>query len=673
MWGTGASCGYPHGRAVAPCGTLGIVDASPVDDDASPASAPVTPAQRRSTEKLRGLRFGALVIAVIAGVWAWQQAGHYYHVFYLADDELLPPSPSALVLPILVWGGYAISTTSARPNRNQRNIASLAVAASALLIGVLFAWPWWRESQDIQMSYPALAQLAVATLALGVAAVADILIRDRRNHHAKPRSRRIRPPRPTRPAAVATALTLAVGAVTLALPAEHYAAESVQVPAAPAQPVPESLSDSVTWRRAIQIPNTGDLHPIGGVIAGAAGPIVITDHGAMGLDPDTGETTWSYTRSGKLVKFGDDHCWKEGNAWCYATISPDRSRLVLGYDAGRLGTPLVVLDTTTGEVAFEYVFHRGSIARRGPSTIQVTDHVLRVGYDVLSLRDGSLQASLLDLLWDYDSTTYCQNRDISPCRDSFGPTQGGHSTLVYGTICGNPGHPENIEPKDDRNRWCELITAPDDDPTALTLVDAVVPTSRDAPEYVGGWTVRYADPDAAYTELSRHQDPEEVDTLSFPLEAVSLDALAGTDDVDPVALGSLNRPEYNRSTRTLAVLGAAPTAEEATVQARFDPVTRTVYHVDDAHSALSGPGYLDDLRLSAPQAQEGIDLVRSDGTVALHLDYYSEDPAQEPYYTSYDAPYIVQAPGVIAVVDLHSAQDSSSDGYRHELVVYGIG
>ncbi|WP_210580042.1 hypothetical protein [Actinomyces succiniciruminis] len=649
------------------------MDASPVDDDASPASAPVTPAQRRSTEMLRGLRFGALVIAVIAGVWAWQQAGRYYHVFYLADDELLPPSPSALVLPILVWGGYGISTTSARPNRNQRNIASLAVAASALLIGVLFAWPWWRKSQDIQMSYPALAQLAVAALALGVAAVADILIRDRGNHHAKPRSRRIRPPRPTRSATIAAVLALAVGAVTLALPAEHYAAKSVQVPAAPAQPVPESLSDSATWRRTIQIPNTGDLHPIGGVIAGAAGPIVITDHGAMGLDPSTGETTWSYTRSGNLVTFGDDYCWKEGNAWCYAAISPDLSRLVLGYDAGWLGTPLVALDTTTGEVVFEYIYNYDSMARLGPN-IQVTDQVLRAGRNVLSLRDGSIQSTLpYSTFYEYENPHYCGDRNIKRCWKYPGPTQGGHSTLVYGAICGNPSQPENIEPKDNHNRWCALLTAPDDDPTALTLVDAVVPTSRDAPEYVGGWTVRYADPDAAFTELSRHQDPEEVDTLSFPLEAVSLDALAGVDDAEPVALGSLNRPEYNRSTRTLAVLGAAPTAEEATVQARFDPVTRTVYHVDDAHSALSGPGYLDDLRLSSPQAQEGIDLVRSDGTVALHLDYYSEDPAQEPYYTSNDAPYIVQAPGVIAVVDLHSAQDSSSDGYRHELVVYGIG
>ncbi len=57
----------------------GIVDASP-DADAAPASTPVTSARRRSTEALRGLRFGALVIAVITGVWAWQQAGHYYHV-----------------------------------------------------------------------------------------------------------------------------------------------------------------------------------------------------------------------------------------------------------------------------------------------------------------------------------------------------------------------------------------------------------------------------------------------------------------------------------------------------------------------------------------------------------------------------------------------------------------
>ncbi|RAX19641.1 hypothetical protein DRB06_12055 [Actinomyces sp. Z5] len=652
----------------------GIVDASPVDDDASPASAPVSPAQRRSTEMLRGLRFGALVIAVIVGVWAWQQANHYNGAFRLSENARNSALGGGLLLvaaTCCVW--LLLAPTTSQTKQPRALVRALVPAVLFTAASLLFGWTWWRESQDIQMSYPALAQLAVAALALGAAGVADILIRDRHNHHAKPRSRRIRLLRPTRPAAVATALTLAVGAVTLALPAEHYAAKSVQVPAAPAQPVPESLSDSVTWRRTIQIPNAGDLQPIGGVIAGAAGPIVITDHGAIGLDPSTGKTTWSYTRGGKLVTFGDDYCWKEGNAWCYAAISPDRSRLVLGYNAGWLGTPLVVLDTTTGEVVFEYIYNYDSIARLGPN-IQVTDQVLRAGRNILSLRDGSIQSTLpYSTFYEYENPHYCGDRNIKRCWKYPGPTQGGHSTLVYGTICGNPSQPENIEPKDDRNRWCALLTAPDDDPTALTLVDAVVPTFREAPEYVGGWTVRYADPDAAYTELSRHQDPKEVDTLSFPLEAVSLDTLAGTDDVDPVALGSLNRPEYNRSTRTLAVLGAAPTAEEATVQARFDPATRTVNHVDDANSDPTGPGYLDDLRLTAPQAQEGIDLVRSDGRLALYLDYYSEDPAQEPYYTSNDAPYIVQAPGVITVVDLHSARDSSGDGYRHELVIYGVG
>ncbi|WP_146752367.1 MULTISPECIES: hypothetical protein [unclassified Actinomyces] len=650
------------------------MDASPVDDDASPASASVTPPRRPSTEVLRGLRFGALAIAVIASVWAWQQANHYYHVFSFPEGDIaLPVVPSVVILPTLAWGAFVCSDRLARPSQIQKSITLLTVAVASLLTSVLFAGSWWGESQDIQMSYPALAQLAVAAIALGAAGVADILIRDRRNHHAKPRSRRIRLLRPTRSATISAVLALAVGAAALALPAGHYATESVQVPAAPTQPAPEYLSDSVTWQRSIQIPIPSDTEPIVGVIAGAAGPIVITDHGAMGLDPSTGETTWSYTRGGMTVKLGYEPCWDNINAWCYAAVSPDRSRLVLGYDAGRLGTPLVVLDTTTGEVAFEYVFQYYSSSRIDPNRIQVTDHVLRVDDEILSLSDGSLQATLpFELLWDYDKPSYCRNRDISPCRFIPGPTQGGHSTLVYGAICHNPGKPEDIESKDYDYRWCELITAPDDDPTTVTLAEGVA-AAPDEPEYIGGWTVHYADPDAAYAELSRHQDPEEVDTLSFPLEAVSLDTLAGVDDAEPVTLGSLNRPEYNRSTRTLAVLGAAAPTEKATVQARFDPVTRTVYHVDDAGSALSGPGYLDDLQATEPDEQEGIDLVRSDGTAALHLDYYSEDPAPHTSYSSIDVPYLVQAPGVITVIDARIAWDSSGDVLRHELVIYGVG
>ncbi|PHP52772.1 hypothetical protein BW737_007990 [Actinomyces ruminis] len=132
---------------------------------------------------------------------------------------------------------------------------------------------------------------------------------------------------------------------------------------------------------------------------------------------------------------------------------------------------------------------------------------------------------------------------------------------------------------------------PDSDLSAVTTVRGIVPSSErgwDAdPVVADGWTVRYADPDATYEELNRSDQAANPSSLSFPLEAVSLDALAGADDTEPVALGDLNRPERNESARTLTVLG---TTEPKTLTPRthFDPTTKQVYTDTDTPSA--GPG-----------------------------------------------------------------------------------
>ena len=120
------------------------------------------------------------------------------------------------------------------------------------------------------------------------------------------------------------------------------------------------------------------------VIAGAAGPIVLTSDGATGLDPRDGSNRWSYQRkgstAGKVIR------------------SPDGRYMALRFDEPTIYTSLtntdgeldsstpkatVVLDTITGATVFDW---------RGDSTLQMTDSAVLYGTTAYSLKDRSLTA-----------------------------------------------------------------------------------------------------------------------------------------------------------------------------------------------------------------------------------------------------------------------------------------
>ncbi|RAX19642.1 hypothetical protein DRB06_12060 [Actinomyces sp. Z5] len=653
---------------------------TPSRDD---VAATATPPRRRSTEILRGLRAGGLLAAVIAGAWAWQQANHYNGAFRLSEDARNPALGGGLLLvaaACCVW--LLIASAMSQIQRRRALVRALVPAVLFTAASLLFGWTWWRESQDIQMSYPVLAQLAVAAGGLAVAAGSDLQLRRTGPHTPKAPARAEQHPHTTGLATGAAAAPLAVAVIALTIPSMMYTPTSVQVAATEPAPIPETLTAEVRWQRVIEHGRDDDIT---GVIAGAAGPIVVTKHGAMGLDPNTGETTWSYSRPADLDSIGRD-CYTRMEASCKAILTPDRTRLVMGYGYNPLETEFVVLDASTGEVTFEHAYKDRSELEenrgrpwvyRYPS-VQVTDHVLVVEQEVLSLTDGSLLSTLPDERaprLNLGNRSECPRDDSPRCGGYLPPSRAGHSTLILGITCWSPDKdPENYVDYP----WCEMEVAPDSDPSAVSTASGIVPPDPDRWEsdsvVVDGWTVRYANPDAAYEELSRHNLMEEATSLSFPLEAVSLDALAGVDDAEPVALGSLNRPERYEGAHTLAVLGAAEPDEPATVQAWFDPATRQVFTRDDVDTRPSGPGYLDSLYPTGSRTDDGIDLLRPDDAVAMHVDY--PDRRENLDYKSEYAPYLVQAPGTVAIVDHCSiwrtdTNDPAPTGYG--TVIYGVG
>ncbi|PHP52781.1 hypothetical protein [Actinomyces ruminis] len=413
-------------------------------------------------------------------------------------------------------------------------------------------------------------------------------------------------------------------------------ARSVWLTAVRPVSVPVTLDDDVAWQRVF-----GEDEPVLGVIAGTFSPLVITDHGVLGLDPNSGYTDWIQTRPASTIKLGDCD-GDQQEASCYAALSPDRTHLVIAYGAGPTRTLFVGIDTATGRIAFEHMHHHSNHDWSGDENrLQITDHVLMVDDEVLSLTDGSVLATVPDTRFP-------------TCEDDWGCAtsgwehasffQGGHSTLVLGTYCPS-----------DREGWCELTLAPDDDPTAITTVGGVVPAGSQAgPVVVDGWTARYRDPDTVYTKLAE-QDPGAAGAVTHPLDAVNLDALSGAAPTPAVPLGDLAAPVRDHATRTLRVQAGSSAGSADVV---FEPATGKVGTVRELTERASGRGYLDALTTSrsgdaySPQGM-GFDVVAPDGDVAVHLDGEDiEDDATiyaaDQHYL--DDGYLVPAPGIIALV-----------------------
>ncbi len=459
-----------------------------------------------------------------------------------------------------------------------------------------------------------------------------------------------------------------------ASPTPTTAAVSVTAPAGMAADIPAALGQQVRWRHVIDN-NDAEIHPVWGVMAGASGPIVVTGHGAMGLDPETGETTWSYRDPEATVSVTGYGVVSAQRAHGQAVLSPDGTRLVLGLSAGTgsFATRLVGLDTGTGEVLFDHEVTGYAIVteRAVDLHIQVTDHVVMAEREVISLEDGSVLSTLPPDPAVVDGERQCLRTDVGSCESFWPGSQGGHSTLILDSTCWSPGPTATS--------WCELTLAPDDDPTASRRVGGFVPIDRatgDAegqsnvagenldgvypvltPPVLDGWAIRYSDANSAYAAMR----DEDADPLSLPLEAVSLDALVSTDDVAPVPLGSSGRTVRDYGARTLAVVGADGNSGDAVV---FDPATRQVQDVDQAIEQATGAIYLD--ALAVTRSGSDLDITRPDGSVALHLAEYEAR-------IEHTAAYLVPAPGVIVAVERHRTTTEDGKTDESEVVIFGVG
>ena len=554
---------------------------------ASDGSVPDPP--RRILTMLRALRLGwLLAVGAMVVLFLVCQSG-------MRDPGDAMKSVGGFIggLAVLIWiAGYfkwretarsALKSYPASPRALIRKTVLFQPLCFLVFSGgftVVLLRLWYVQLRSTSVSIDQLLTLAVGALGLGLLAATDLLVRATRATYFPPpkkrrfperlhRLRRIRLPRPSWRSSLGVVVLILIPPLALGAAATvpHLVASrvtpstaaSIDTSALPA--LPRSFASTAAWSQ--------DVHGMMDVVAGAAGPVVLSGDGVVGLNPADGSTRWTYQR--KHARFIRCH------------PSPDRHHLAVTLDStdgeepkGMSVEPLVVvLDTVTGRVTYEG-FMQGDV-------LQITDSVLLNGTTGYSLTDGSR-------LWSIDK------EDVSVSPDTW-PYSGtaGHSTFLLGGI------PRSPEGGPDRHGPHVTYTLMADTSPATRRESAPLVTNGQGETVIsGGWV-------AAFT-----QTPTPIDFQTSPTgwaaQAVNLDAMAGVAGADTttydLGLTSGANITASHATGTLTTLpqrtvgngaGDVPSSPQeleggTTVAAIFDPQTRTVSHSAQEAGVLSDAG-----------------------------------------------------------------------------------
>ncbi len=576
-------------------------DDTPEVSDASDGTAP--PPQRILTmlRALRALRLGwLLAVGAMVVLFLVYQSG-------MRDPGDAMKSVGGFVggLAVLIWiAGYFKWRETARSALKSYPTSPRALVRKTVLFQplcllvfsggftVVLLRLWHAQLRSTSVSIDQLLTLAVGALGLGLLAATDLLVRATRatyfpppqKQHLRARLgglRRIRLPRLSWRSVLGAVILIVIPPLALGTAATvpHLVASrvtpstaaSIDTSALPA--LPRSFASTAAWSQ--------DIHNMAEVVAGAAGPVVLSSDGVVGLNPADGSTRWTYPR--KHARFIRCH------------PSPDRRHLAVTLDStdgeepeGMSVEPLVVvLDTVTGRVTYEGFMQEG--------VLQLTDSVLLNGATGYSLADGSR-------LWSIDK------EDVSVSPDTW-PYSGtaGHSTFL---LRGTQRRPDGEESSDGVYGIYTLM--PDTAPSVRRESAPLLTDGRGNLLVVDGWV-------AAFT-----QTPTPIDFQTSPTgwaaQAVNLDAMAGVAGADTttydLGLTSGANITASHATGTLTTLprrtvgnGASsmPSSPQeleggTAVAAIFDPQTRTVFHSAQeagvlssaslAHDESSGSGVL---------------------------------------------------------------------------------
>ena len=521
---------------------------------------------------LRALRWAGVVGAVVFGATALLLSRE------LTEASSAIPDKASTLMWCMFFGGLLVwPFFNFRENKGPilTTIVTTVMAALGMTTSASLTLAWWDTYQETGFSVLFLLALAGVTLSAALFLSAGTLLHYLRMRttqagigdpndpsrwrllHFKtgektdkglPRYERVRVPRRTRvyfaALIIAPALTLGsaiAGTWALINPVHHVIAKA---PADASLAPPTSLAPKASWSKEI---SSTELS----TVAGAGGPILLTDDGVMALSSKDGSVLWSYSR--KHMTYAPAG-WNSSRG--ELVTSPDGK-----YVAARVQLPTfvaspqaitLVFDALTGSLVFE---------RQGTGGyLQLTDSAVLDGDTAFSLTDGSQMWSLPE----------------SADAPYSGPA--GHSSFILRLS-------EDRSTKDASSNSMmsavNITVCPQNDPSSKVEVQHVLsepPFGSNHTDYllsvfINGWAARYTD---------------KIDSSGSPVaEAISLDALAKVDGADTTAfpLGATSGINAEASrvsgsmvtypviSRDTNILYPAEGSRAATV---FDPSTRTV-------------------------------------------------------------------------------------------------
>ena len=554
----------------------------------------------RGVLTLRALRWGGLLGAVVLAVTALVLSRE------LKGASSVIPDTISRLMGYLIFGGVLIwpfLTFREKKGPILTTIMTTVMAALGVTTSASLTLAWWNTYQKTGFSVllllalagvalsatlflstgPLLHYLRMRTTAVGSSDPDDP---SRWGHLQRktgektdkglPRYESIRVPRRTRAyftaLVIAPALTLGsaiAGTWALINPVHHVIAKA---PADTSLAPPTSLAPTATWTKEISSTKLT-------TVAGAGGPILLTDDGIMALNPKDGSVLWSYNR--KQATFDTP------------SSSPNNHQLITSpdgkYVALRILSPkfvqstgdTLVFDALTGRIVFK------NMSTGGP--LQLTDSAVLDGNSAFSLTDGKK----LWTLSDGDSVDYSGTA--------------GHASFIldqYGDNQRNNDSPQSYKSA------ITLKVTPQEDLSAAVEVDDVLANPPDYPDdptnlvnFIRGWAARYTG---------------EFDSSGNPVaEAISLDALAKVDGTDTrtFPLGATSGINTAASLSSGSIVTYSPIRldngpqdfpSEPRTEKVFDPSTLTVTPITQY------PGF-------AGSPVEFVDIPADDGSLSVAI------------------------------------------------------
>ena len=569
----------------------------------------------RGTLTLRALRWAGLLGALMFGSIALVLSRD------LTEASSVIPDKASTLMWCMFFGGLLVwPFFNFRENKGPilTTIVTTVMAALGMTTSASLTLAWWDTYQETGFSVLFLLALAGVTLSATLFLSAGTLLhylrmrtaatgigdpndpsRWRRLHiktgektdKGLPRYERIRVHRRTRAyfaaLIIAPALTLGsaiAGTWALMNPVHHVIAKA---PADTSLEPPASLAPKASWSKEI---SSTELS----TVAGAGGPILLTDDGVMALSSKDGSVLWSYER--KHMTYAPAG-WNSSRG--ELVTSPDGK-----YVAARVQLPTFVTSPQAITLVFDALTGRLVFERQGTGGyLQLTDSAVLDGDTAFSLTDGSQMWSLPE----------------SADAPYSGPA--GHSSFILRLS-------EDRSTKDASSNSMmsavNITVCPQNDPSSKVEVQHVLsepPFGSNHTDYllsvfINGWAARYTD---------------KVDSSGNPVaEAISLDALAKVEDADTrtFPLGATSGINTTASLSSGSIVTYSPirldngrrdSPSEPRTEKVFDPSTLTVTPIAQYPGFTGSPAEFVDIPADDGSLSAAITVRPGDGSTGTTI------------------------------------------------------